>query len=70
MSTFTVIMLAIVSYFIIGGFVMGLIDDSYHIMRYVWFWPIHVMAWLIELGIDLGEGVTDLLQVRRGRKHD
>ena len=70
MSTFTVIMLAIVAYFVIGGFIMGLIDDSYNSMNYVYFWPVHVMAWLITLGGELGEGAKDLLRIWRNRKHD
>lgn len=61
MSTFTVIMLAIVAYFIIGGFIMGLIDNSQQIMCYVYFWPVHVMAWFIEIGTDLAEGVKEIV---------
>ena len=61
MSTFTVIMLAIVAYFIIGGFIMGLIDNSQQIMEYVYFWPVHIMAWLIEVGEDLAEGVKEIV---------
>lgn len=67
MSTFTVIMLAIVGYFIVGGFIMGLIDDSNHIMENVWFWPVHIMAWLIEIGEDVGEGVKELIVKWRRR---
>lgn len=68
MSIFTVIMLAIVSYFVIGGFIMGLIDDSDHIMSYVWFWPMHIMIWLVELGTDLAEGLKEVYSKLRERK--
>ena len=64
MSTFTVIMLAIVSYFVIGGFIMGLINESNFIMNRVYFWPVHVMAWLIEIGGNLGEAVREMIDKR------
>ncbi len=70
MSIFTVIMLAIVSYFMIGGFIMGLIDDSYHIMEYVWFWPVHVINWFTELMFDLGYGLREVVDGWRARGND
>ena len=60
MSTFSVIMLAIVAYFSIGGVVIGLIDGSFEFMEYARFWPVHIIAWIVELGADLVEGFREM----------
>ena len=72
MSTFTVIVLAIISYFIIGGFIMGLVDKSFwnNIMSNVYFWPVHVMACLIEFGGGFGEDFREFINRWRSRNHD
>lgn len=70
MSTFSVIMLAIVAYFCIGGAIMGLIDGSFEFMECVQFWPVHVIAWFVELAADLGDGVREFSSIRRKAVND
>jgi hypothetical protein len=65
MSLFSVIMLGIVSYFIIGGFITGLIVETFEFKENVLFWPVHVIRWCVELVDDVREGAKEFLSSRR-----
>lgn len=59
MSYFTVIFLTIVTYFAIGGFILGLIKDDMTSDN-ILYWPGLVLAWLRDLAVDLGVGLSEL----------
>lgn len=69
MSTFTVIMLAIVAYFAVGGVIMGLIDEAI-LYDDVLFWPVHVLVWLTEVMVDLGYALKGVANSWRFIKND
>lgn len=59
MSHFTVIFLAIVTYFAIGGVILGLIEDDMTSCD-ILYWPGLVIAWFRDLAVDLGVGLSEL----------
>lgn len=65
MSFFSVIMLGLVSYFTIGGFITGLIVETFEFRECVLFWPAHIIRWCVELVDDVREGVKEFLFSRR-----
>jgi hypothetical protein len=59
MSHFTVIFLSVVTYFAIGGVILGLIKGDVASGN-ILYWPGLVIAWLIDLVVDLAVGFNEL----------